>query len=150
MFRVPFRRQTVAELGTIIANHCGLEQPKFVYTPSGQDHAKAVLADVGKFSRRVTLDNPVQSVVAFGLRTDDIITVTSTKVVVPIPSREHLLSVKTSAWKSETPRLTGHGEPDPDGRELTMPKQVGVIGRSHLSESESDVAVYSCALLHSS
>ncbi len=67
------------------------------------EHSKKILEDVGHHSRRVTLDNPVMSVVAFGLKNDDIITVTSTKVVVPLPSRETLLRVKTAAWRSEAP-----------------------------------------------
>ncbi len=93
-----------------------------MYTPSSQEHSKAVLVDVGKHSRRVTLDNPVMSVLEFGLKTDDIITVTSTKVVVPLPSREFLLRVKTSAWRSELPREGGSLELD--GAHFAAPKQV--------------------------
>jgi hypothetical protein len=42
------------------------------------------------------------TVLRFGLKTDDIITVKSTKVVVPQPSRETLLRTRTGAWKSES------------------------------------------------
>jgi hypothetical protein len=46
----------------------------------------------------VTLDNPVLPITSF-LKHDDVITVTSTKVVILPPSREALLGVKTSSWK---------------------------------------------------
>ena len=46
----------------------------------------------------MTLDNPTVPITSF-LKHDDVITVTSTKVVILPPSRETLLRVKSSAWK---------------------------------------------------
>lgn len=45
----------------------------------------------------------VLSVAAWGLKNDDIITVKGVHVPILKPSRQHLLQVRTGAWRSEAP-----------------------------------------------
>lgn len=91
----------VAKLGRLLVKHTHVQRERFMYAPNSPEHPEAVRADVGAHTKQVKLDNPAMSVKKWGLRTDDIITVRGTAVVVPVPSREDLLLVKTSSWKSD-------------------------------------------------
>jgi hypothetical protein len=100
----------------------------------------------------------VVSVKHWGLKNDDLFTVKGVHVHVPKPSREHLVTVKTGAWKSDAPRSPQHqpifspvvlAEPSRDSvasSVLTGPTKSTITAQSSVDSSTSTVPAAATAV----